>query len=50
VLNLQDDNWTKQGRESIDAVVLFGAVLAITASGHGLFRELAVLCGTRRGR
>jgi len=26
-LNLQDDYWTQQGRESIDAVILFGALL-----------------------
>jgi hypothetical protein len=42
-LNLQDDYWTKQGRESIDAVVLFGALLGITASGRGLFREFGRL-------
>ena len=42
-LNLQDDYWTKQGRESIDAVVLFGTLLAITASGRGLFREFSRL-------
>jgi hypothetical protein len=40
-LNLQDDYWTKQGRESIDAVTLFGTLLAISASGHRLGRELA---------
>jgi len=42
-LNLQDDYWTKQGRESIDAVVLFGALLGITASGRGLIREFTRL-------
>jgi len=42
-LNLQDDYWTKQGRESIDAVVLFGTLLAVTASGRGLFREFGRL-------
>jgi len=42
-LNLQDDYWTKQGRESIDAVVLFGSLLATAASGHRLARELAHL-------
>jgi hypothetical protein len=42
-LNLQDDYWTKQGRESIDAVVMFGTLLAITASGRGLFREFSRL-------
>ena len=40
-LNLQDDYWTKQGRESIDAVVAFGALLAISASGRNLAHELA---------
>ena len=44
-LNLQDDYWTRQGRESIDAVVLFGALLGITASGRGLFREFGRLAG-----
>ncbi len=33
-LNLQDDYWTKQGRESIDAVVLFGALLSAGASAR----------------
>lgn len=32
--------WSKQGRESIDAVVLFGALLAIGAWGAPLFRRL----------
>jgi hypothetical protein len=45
-LNLEDDYWTTQGRESIDAVVAFGSLLAIAASGHGLTREFARL--TRR--
>ncbi len=39
-LNLEDDYWTKQGRESIDAVVLFGSLLALSAMGRGLVREL----------
>jgi hypothetical protein len=39
-LNLEDDYWTKQGRESIDAVVLFGALLVLSVSGRGFFREL----------
>jgi hypothetical protein len=42
-LNLEDDYWTKQGRESIDAVVLFGSLLAAAASGHRLVRELGRL-------
>jgi hypothetical protein len=39
-LNLVDDYWTKQGRESIDAVVLFGSLLGISALGKGFFTEL----------
>jgi hypothetical protein len=39
-LNLEDDYWTKQGRESIDAVVLFGSMLALSAMGRGFLREL----------
>jgi hypothetical protein len=42
-LNLADDYWTSQGRESIDAVVAFGSLLAVSASGHNLFTELARL-------
>jgi hypothetical protein len=42
-LNLEDDYWTKQGRESIDAVVAFGSLLGVAASGHRLVRELAAL-------
>jgi hypothetical protein len=32
--------WSRQGRESIDAVVLFGALLAIGTWGSPLFRKL----------
>lgn len=32
--------WSKQGRESIDAVVLFGALLAMGTWGAPLFRRL----------
>ncbi len=39
-LNLEDDYWTKQGRESIDAVVVFGALLTLSLLGKGFFREL----------
>jgi hypothetical protein len=42
-LNLQDDYWTREGRESIDAVVAFGSLLAVAASGHGLAREFGRL-------
>jgi hypothetical protein len=39
-LNLEDDYWTKQGRESIDAVVLFGSLLSLSVLGKGFFEEL----------
>ena len=40
-LNLDADAyWSRQGRESIDAVVLFGALLAIGTWGAPLFRRL----------
>lgn len=42
-LNLKDDYWTKQGRESIDAVILFGALLSIGLIGKDFLRELAKL-------
>jgi hypothetical protein len=35
--------WSRQGRESIDAIVLFGALLSIGAWGAPLFRRLAQL-------
>ena len=39
-LNLEDDYWTKQGRESIDAVVVFGSLLVLSVLGKGFFKEL----------
>jgi hypothetical protein len=39
-LNLEDDYWTKQGRESIDAVVLFGSLLTLSALGRRFVSEL----------
>lgn len=39
-LNLQDDYWSKQGRESIDAVVLFGSLLSMSLVGKDFLREL----------
>jgi hypothetical protein len=39
-LNLADDYWTKQGRESIDAIVLFGSLLTLSVIGKDFFREL----------
>lgn len=42
-LNLQDVYWAKQGRESIDAVVLFGSLLSVGLVGKDFLRELARL-------
>ncbi len=42
-LNLADDYWTKQGRESIDAVALFGSLLSMSVLGKGFLAELAGL-------
>jgi hypothetical protein len=39
-LNLEDDYWTKQGRESIDAVVLFGSLLSLSVLGKGFLKDL----------
>ncbi len=35
-LNLEDDYWTAKGRESIDAVVIFGSLLSLSALGGGV--------------
>ncbi len=40
-LNLEDVYWAKQGRESIDAVVLFGTLLSMSFIGKDFLRELA---------
>jgi hypothetical protein len=40
-LNLQDDYWTKQGRESIDAVAVYGSLLMMILYSRDLLRELA---------
>jgi len=39
--NLEDVYWAKQGRESIDAVILFGSLLAIAVWGAPLFAKMA---------
>jgi phosphate/sulfate permease len=39
-LNLQDVYWAKQGRESIDAVAVFGALLSIGVWGGPFWRAL----------
>lgn len=42
-LNLKDDYWNKQGRESIDAVILFGSLLSMGLVGKDFLRELVRL-------
>jgi hypothetical protein len=40
-LNLEDLYWARQGRESIDSIILFGALLLIAIWGAGFFKVLA---------
>ncbi len=48
-LNLEPDAyWTRQGRLSIDAVIVFGGILAVGAWGAPFFRGLHIMW-TRRG-
>jgi hypothetical protein len=42
-LNLADDYWTTQGRESIDAVALFGSLLTMGVFGRDFLAELVRL-------
>ena len=39
-LNLQDVYWAKQGRQSVDAVAVFGGLLSIGVWGAPFFRDL----------
>ncbi len=39
-LNLEDDYWTTQGRESIDVVALFGSLLTLSVLGKGFLAEV----------
>ena len=39
-LNLRDVYWAREGRSSIDAIILFGSLLAIATWGAPLFRAL----------
>jgi hypothetical protein len=41
-LNFEDVYWARQGRESIDAVVIFGALLAVGFWGYPLIGAFAV--------
>lgn len=42
-LDLHDDYWNKQGRKSIDAVSLFGGLLAMGTAGRSALQELGLL-------
>lgn len=42
-LNLRDVYWERQGRESIDAVLIFGALLSIGVWGWPFFRDVVGL-------
>ena len=39
-LNLEDVYWSQEGRASIDAVILFGALLSAGIWGRGFLRAL----------
>jgi hypothetical protein len=47
-MNLADDYWTKEGRESIDAVVIFGSLLFLTLMNRDLVREATQIASGRR--
>jgi hypothetical protein len=47
-LNLADDYWTPQGRESIDAVVIFGSLLVLALMNQDLVREATQIASGRR--
>jgi hypothetical protein len=47
-LNLRDVYWAKEGRASIDAVILFGSLLAAGTWGAPLFRALSQAKRNRR--
>ena len=47
-LNFQDVYWTQQGRESIDAVVIFAALLAVGLWGYPLMSDFAGLFVRKR--
>jgi hypothetical protein len=37
-LRIEDVYWSREGRKSIDAVILFGTLLLISAAGAAFFR------------
>jgi hypothetical protein len=49
-LNLRDVYWEREGRVSIDAALLFAALLSIGILGGRFFRELGRAAFGRTGR
>jgi hypothetical protein len=47
-LNLEDVYWAKQGRESIDAVILFGSLLSLSVLGKGFLVDVLRIARGRR--
>jgi hypothetical protein len=47
-LNLEDDYWKKQGRESIDAVAIFGSLLVLATANRDLVRDATLIASGRR--
>jgi len=46
-LDLEDDYWSQEGRKSVDAAVVFGNLLAMSAAGRGLAGELVKVLARR---
>jgi hypothetical protein len=49
-LNFQDVYWTSQGRQSIDAVVIFAALLSVGTWGYPFLRAIGVQVVRRKPR
>jgi hypothetical protein len=50
-LNLEDDYWKRQGRESIDAVAIFGSLLTLATANRDLLRDAVLIArGSRDAR
>ena len=47
---LADVYWSEQGRDSVDAVILFGAILSTGVAGATFLRELLSLTWLRRAK
>jgi hypothetical protein len=42
-LDLKDDYWSKEGRKSVDAVALFGGLLAMTVAGRSVLKDTGLV-------